>query len=108
MGRSNPSLQRTTETLWIWRCKKSVPLISCRRTCCKKQAFRLFAVRAHDAPSAVLAGRADGEKKRAVFDDLMYLAVKLQLNHAGSDSEHGAVCNDLTLQQAYLASLPYA
>lgn len=47
-------------------------------------------------------------KKRAVFDDLMYLAVKLQLNHAGSDSEHGAVCNDLTLQQAYLASLPYA
>lgn len=46
-------------------------------------------------------------KKRAVFDDLMYLAVKLQVNRKDSDSENGVVLPDASMQTKYLESLPY-
>lgn len=46
-------------------------------------------------------------KKRAVFDDLMYLAVKLQLNHKTIDSDHGIAFPDVSMQQAYIKALPY-
>lgn len=47
-------------------------------------------------------------KKRAIFDDLMYLAVKLQLNHETTDTDHGVMFPDISMQQDYIKGLPYA
>ena len=44
---------------------------------------------------------------RATVEDLLYLAVKMQLQSSPSDHVHGVVMNDFSLMRSYTDSLPY-